>query len=173
MTVPASPSGVRTTTTDGTSSASGADGRGQASRARPLRAQRPTSTSLRDGAASPDAAPKCRSSAVSEVSASSVAPARNFRVGAVVAAGAGGSGRSRIKVTLGRGPGDPGQRPEARGRRRRHASRLPQIRVFDLDDLTMLIGPDQSARLLEIGVAHAESVDFVVHAMPARPRFLE
>lgn len=53
-----------------------------------------------------------------------------------------------------------------------HAYRNP-IRVFDLEDLTMLIGPDQSARLLEIGVAHAESVDFVVHAMPARPRFLE
>ena len=53
-----------------------------------------------------------------------------------------------------------------------HAYRNP-IRVFDLDDLTMLIGPDQSARLLEIGVAHAEFIDFVVHAMPARPRFLE
>lgn len=45
--------------------------------------------------------------------------------------------------------------------------------MFDLDDLTMLIGPDQSARLVEIGVARAESIDFVVHAMLARPRFLE
>lgn len=53
-----------------------------------------------------------------------------------------------------------------------HAYRNP-IRVFDLDDLTMLIGPDQSARLLEIGIAHAEAIDFIVHAMPARPRFLE
>ena len=53
-----------------------------------------------------------------------------------------------------------------------HAYRNP-IRVFDLDDLTMLIGPDHAAGLLEIGVAHAESIDFVVHAMPARPRFLE
>jgi hypothetical protein len=53
-----------------------------------------------------------------------------------------------------------------------HAYRNP-IRVFDLEDLTMLIGPDQSARLLEIGVASAESIDFVIHAMPARPRFLE
>jgi hypothetical protein len=44
--------------------------------------------------------------------------------------------------------------------------------VFELDDLTMLIGPDESARLLEVGVAHAESIDFVVHAMVARPRFL-
>ncbi|MFP5578482.1 MAG: hypothetical protein ACLGIZ_09630 [Acidimicrobiia bacterium] len=53
-----------------------------------------------------------------------------------------------------------------------HAYRNP-IRVFDLEDLTMLIGPDRAARLLEIGVAHAQSIDFVVHAMPARPRFLE
>lgn len=53
-----------------------------------------------------------------------------------------------------------------------HAYRNP-IRVFDLDDLTMLIGPDQSARLLEVGVAQTASIDFVVHAMVARPRFLE
>ncbi|MGQ0831311.1 MAG: hypothetical protein ACT4OV_06500 [Microthrixaceae bacterium] len=36
----------------------------------------------------------------------------------------------------------------------RHAYRNP-IRVFDVDDLAMLIGPDQSGALLEIGVAHA------------------
>lgn len=53
-----------------------------------------------------------------------------------------------------------------------HAYRNP-IRVFTLDDLTMLIGPDQSARLIEIGVANADAIDFVVHAMVARPRFLE
>ena len=53
-----------------------------------------------------------------------------------------------------------------------HAYRHP-IRVFELDDLTMLIGPDRSAALLEIGVATAEGIDFIVHAMAARPRFLE
>jgi hypothetical protein len=53
-----------------------------------------------------------------------------------------------------------------------HAYRNP-IRVFDLDDLTMLIGPDESTALLEIGVTHAEGMDFIVHAMSARPRFLE
>ncbi len=53
-----------------------------------------------------------------------------------------------------------------------HAYRNP-IRVFDLGDLTMLIGPDSSGRLLEIGVAEAEGVEFIVHAMPARPKFLE
>lgn len=53
-----------------------------------------------------------------------------------------------------------------------HAYRTP-IRVFDLDDLTMLIGPDRAAGLLEIGVAEAEGVEFIVHAMAARPKFLE
>ena len=53
-----------------------------------------------------------------------------------------------------------------------HAYRNP-TKVFDLDDLTMLIGPDSAARLLEIGIAQAESLDFIVHAMPARPNFLE
>lgn len=53
-----------------------------------------------------------------------------------------------------------------------HAYRHP-IRVFDLDDLTMLVGPDEAARLLEIGVAEAEGVDFIVHTMPARAKFLE
>ncbi len=53
-----------------------------------------------------------------------------------------------------------------------HAYRNP-IRVFELDDLTMLIGPDEAARLLEIGVARGEGIDFIIHAMPARPKFLE
>jgi len=56
-----------------------------------------------------------------------------------------------------------------------HAYRNP-IRVFALDDLMMmLIGPDTAARLLEIGVAQAqaEGVEFIIHAMPARTKFLE
>jgi hypothetical protein len=52
-----------------------------------------------------------------------------------------------------------------------HAYRNP-IRVFDLEDLTMLIGPDIAANLLEIGVATAEGIEFIVHAMPARDKFL-
>jgi len=53
-----------------------------------------------------------------------------------------------------------------------HAYRNP-IRVFDLDGLIMLIGPDTAARLLEVGVSEAEGIEFIVHAMPARDRFLE
>lgn len=46
------------------------------------------------------------------------------------------------------------------------------VRVFALDDLTMLIGADSSGRILEVGVASAEGFDFIVHAMSARPKFL-
>ena len=52
-----------------------------------------------------------------------------------------------------------------------HAYQHP-IRVFEVNGFVMLIGADQAGRLLEIGVASAEGIDFIVHAMPARPRFL-
>ncbi|HSJ85116.1 MAG TPA: hypothetical protein VLA91_15040 [Acidimicrobiia bacterium] len=52
-----------------------------------------------------------------------------------------------------------------------HAYRNP-IRVFQVDDLVMLIGGDESGRMLEIGVAAAEGIEFIVHAMPAREKFL-
>jgi hypothetical protein len=52
-----------------------------------------------------------------------------------------------------------------------HAYRNP-IRLFALDDLTMLIGPDLTSRLLEIGVVVGGGIEFIVHAMPARDRFL-
>lgn len=52
-----------------------------------------------------------------------------------------------------------------------HAYHHP-VRVFALDDLTMLIGADSSGRILEVGVASAEGSDFIVHAMSARPKFL-
>ena len=52
-----------------------------------------------------------------------------------------------------------------------HAYRNP-VRVFDLDGLVILIGGDESGRLLEIGVVAGEGVEFIVHAMEARPRFL-
>lgn len=52
-----------------------------------------------------------------------------------------------------------------------HAYENP-IRVFDLDDLIMLIGADESGRMLEVGVAAAEGIDFIVHAMRARDKFL-
>lgn len=52
-----------------------------------------------------------------------------------------------------------------------HAYRNP-IRVFELDDLIMLIGGDESGRMLEVGIAAAEGIDFIVHAMPAREKFL-
>ncbi len=53
-----------------------------------------------------------------------------------------------------------------------HAYRHP-IRVFDLGDLDMLIGADTAGRMLEVGVAESEGIEFIVHAMPARAKFLE
>lgn len=53
-----------------------------------------------------------------------------------------------------------------------HAYRRP-IRVFDVDDLTMLIGADSAGRLLEVGLAESDGIEFIVHAMPARAKFLE
>jgi len=52
-----------------------------------------------------------------------------------------------------------------------HAYRHP-IRVFDLDGLTMLIGADLSGRLLEVGVAVGDGLEFIVYAMPAHQKFL-
>ena len=46
------------------------------------------------------------------------------------------------------------------------------IRVFEFDDLTMLIGADASGNPLEVGVAVGEGVEFIVHAMPAREKFM-
>lgn len=52
-----------------------------------------------------------------------------------------------------------------------HVYRHP-IRVFDLDGLTMLVGADDSGRMLEVGVAVGDGVEFIAHAMPAREQFL-
>lgn len=47
------------------------------------------------------------------------------------------------------------------------------VRVEELDEgLTMLIGPDRGGNLSEVGVVAADEGPVVVHAMPARPRYL-
>jgi hypothetical protein len=50
------------------------------------------------------------------------------------------------------------------------------IRGLDLDldeGFTMLIGPDTTGQLLEVGVLDIEGDDPVaIHSMPARPKFL-
>lgn len=54
----------------------------------------------------------------------------------------------------------------------RHAYANP-IRVFAVDDgFVMLIGASAAAALLEIGVVEATTSPVVVHAMPAREKFL-
>ena len=39
-------------------------------------------------------------------------------------------------------------------------------------DFTMLIGPDTSARLLEVGIIETDDQDYVIHAMFARDKYL-
>jgi hypothetical protein len=54
-----------------------------------------------------------------------------------------------------------------------HAFRNP-IRAYDVDDgFTMLIGPAPNADVLELGVVSGTEGPVIVHAMPARQRFLE
>lgn len=43
---------------------------------------------------------------------------------------------------------------------------------FPKDDITMYVGADHSGRLLEIGAAEADGIEFVIHAMPARDKYL-
>ncbi|HSH60095.1 MAG TPA: hypothetical protein VK988_10720 [Acidimicrobiales bacterium] len=53
-----------------------------------------------------------------------------------------------------------------------HAFMHP-ILVEQLDDaLTMLVGPDPAGNLYEIGVVTSEDGPVIVHAMPARSRYL-
>ena len=53
-----------------------------------------------------------------------------------------------------------------------HAFNNP-IRVEELEEaLTMLIGSDPAGNLYEIGVVSSEEGPVVVHAMPARPKYL-
>ncbi len=47
------------------------------------------------------------------------------------------------------------------------------LRAFELEEgLTMLIGLDEAARLLEIGVVEGAEAPVIVHAMRAREKFL-
>lgn len=53
-----------------------------------------------------------------------------------------------------------------------HAFNNP-TRAEDLDEgLTMLVGPDRAGNLLEVGVVESDDGPVIVHAMPARPKYL-
>lgn len=53
-----------------------------------------------------------------------------------------------------------------------HAFRNP-IRAWDMEEgFLMLVGPDISLQFLEIGVVSGEDCQVIVHAMPARKKFL-
>ena len=53
-----------------------------------------------------------------------------------------------------------------------HALRNP-IRIESLDEgFTMFVGPDRAGNLLEVGVIDSDRGPVIVHAMPARPKYL-
>ncbi|TFH68221.1 hypothetical protein [Cellulomonas sp. HD19AZ1] len=54
----------------------------------------------------------------------------------------------------------------------RHALRN-HVDLFDVGDgMTMVIGPNRSRGLIEVGVVERHDDLHVAHAMPARPKFL-
>jgi len=57
----------------------------------------------------------------------------------------------------------------------RHAftNALAAITTHDQPDFTMIIGPDLAAQLLELGILASEDNDYVIHAMPARTKYLK
>ena len=53
-----------------------------------------------------------------------------------------------------------------------HAYRNP-MRIWDLGDgFTMMIGSNRSALVLEVGYVQGDTAVVIVHAMPARDKFL-
>jgi len=55
-----------------------------------------------------------------------------------------------------------------------HAYRQP-MRVFELEDqdgFTIVVGPDQAANILELGVVDGEEGPVIVHCMDCRPSYL-
>ena len=53
-----------------------------------------------------------------------------------------------------------------------HAYRNP-LRIWDLGDgFTMMIGPNRAALILEVGYVEGDMAMVIVHAMPARDKYL-
>jgi hypothetical protein len=53
-----------------------------------------------------------------------------------------------------------------------HAYANP-VRFYDVDEgMVMVIGPDRSARLVEVGVVEGDLAPVIVHATKARKKFL-
>lgn len=48
---------------------------------------------------------------------------------------------------------------------------IAAITTPDQPAFTMLLGPDRTAQILEIGVLSADDNDYVIHAMTARPKY--
>lgn len=52
-----------------------------------------------------------------------------------------------------------------------HATRNTVDAFAQDDEMTMLIGPDQAGRLLEVGLIQSDHGPVIVHAMPTRKKY--
>jgi len=57
----------------------------------------------------------------------------------------------------------------------RHAveNSLAGGRSDDQTDFVMLVGPDQSGNLIEVGIVVTDDIEYAIHAMRARNQYLE
>ena len=46
-------------------------------------------------------------------------------------------------------------------------------RAEDQTDFVMLVGPDQSGNLIEVGIVVTDDIEYAIHAMRARNQYLE
>jgi predicted secreted protein len=53
------------------------------------------------------------------------------------------------------------------------ANALVSVTSVSQPDFTMLVGPDQAANLLEIGVVKDDEIEYVIHAMRARSQYVD
>lgn len=81
------------------------------------------------------------------------------------------------------GRGGPGRWPGVAGACRKHGISDDDIRHAinnaiaaitrpEQPEFTMLFGPTVNARLLEVGIVATDDQDYVIHAMPARDKYL-
>jgi hypothetical protein len=57
----------------------------------------------------------------------------------------------------------------------RHAveNSLTGCRADDQNDFVMLVGPDQSGNMIEVGIVVTDDIEYAIHAMRARNRYLD
>ncbi len=52
-------------------------------------------------------------------------------------------------------------------------TRSPVAALTNQTDFVMLVGPDQSGNLIEVGIVVTDDIEYAIHAMRARNQYLE